>query len=50
VTSRALAARFLADMEQDLKVSHRLTLEEWRRRGMLARARERFWSAFGEIF
>ena len=50
VTSRQLAARFLADMEQDLNVSHRLTLEEWRRRGMLARARERFWSAFGEIF
>jgi cardiolipin synthase len=50
VTNRALAARFLADMEQDLRVSHRLTLENWQRRGWLNKARERFWAAFGEIF
>ena len=50
VTNRALAARFLADMEQDLRVSRRITLDEWQRRGTLNKARERFWSAFGEIF
>ncbi|MGB2715343.1 MAG: phospholipase D-like domain-containing protein [Vicinamibacterales bacterium] len=50
VTNRALAARFLADMEQDLRVSHRITLEAWQQRGTLNKARERFWSAFGEIF
>jgi cardiolipin synthase len=50
VTNRALASRFLADMEQDLRVSRRLTLEDWQRRGLLNKARERFWAAFGEIF
>ena len=50
VTSRDLAARFLEDMERDLKVSRRLTLDAWRRRGLLNKARERFWSAFGEVF
>ena len=50
VANRALAARFLADMEQDLRVSRRITLDEWQRRGTLNKARERFWSAFGEIF
>ena len=50
VVNPALAARFLADMEQDLKVSHRITLESWRQRGTLNKARERFWSAFGEVF
>ena len=50
VTNRALAARFLADMEQDLRVSRRITLDEWQHRGSLNKARERFWAAFGEIF
>ena len=50
VTNRELAARFLADLEQDLRVSKRITLEEWRRRGSLMKVRERFWSAFGEVF
>jgi len=50
VTNRELAARFLADLERDLRVSQRLTLEAWRRRGVLNQARERFWSAFGEVF
>jgi cardiolipin synthase len=50
VTNRELAARFLADMEQDLRVSKRITLEEWRRRGRLMKVRERFWAAFGEVF
>jgi cardiolipin synthase len=50
VTNRALAARFVEDLERDLQVSRRITLEAWRQRGRLTRAREYFWSAFGEIF
>jgi cardiolipin synthase len=50
VTSRDLAARLLQDMEADLKVSHRLELAAWRQRPLLMKAREVFWSAFGEIF
>jgi cardiolipin synthase len=50
VTSRDLAARFLQDMEQDLRVSRRITLDAWRQRGTLSKARERFWAAFGEVF
>jgi cardiolipin synthase len=50
VANRALAARFLSDMEHDLRASHRITLEEWQRRGILSKGRERFWAAFGEIF
>jgi cardiolipin synthase len=50
VWSRDLAARLTADFEQDLRVSKRLQLDEWRKRPLLAKARERFWSAFGEIF
>jgi cardiolipin synthase len=50
VTDSALAARLLSDMESDLAKSRRLTLEDWRKRGILAKARERFWSAFGEVF
>lgn len=50
VTSRDLAARFLEDFEQDLAVSHRIQLEEWRQRPMLEKIREKFWSYFGEVF
>jgi cardiolipin synthase A/B len=50
VTSRELAARLLADFEQDLKASRRLTLEAWRQRPLLGKIREWFWSGFGEIF
>jgi cardiolipin synthase len=50
VSSHSLARRFLDDFEADLKVSRRITLEEWRRRPLLAKARERFWTAFGEVF
>jgi cardiolipin synthase A/B len=50
VTSRDLAARFLQDFEHDLTRSHRLVLEQWRRRPLLKKAREQFWSAFGEVF
>jgi cardiolipin synthase len=50
VTNRGLAARFLEDMERDLQASRQITLETWRQRGTLAKARERFWSAFSEVF
>jgi cardiolipin synthase len=50
VSSHDLAARLTADIEQDIRVSKKLTLAEWRKRSLLQKARERFWSAFGEIF
>lgn len=50
VMSRELAARFLGDFEQDLRVSRRFDLESWRKRPVLEKSRERFWSHFGEVF
>lgn len=50
VSSRDLASRLLADMEQDLKVSRRLELAAWRDRSLLMKSREVFWSFFGEVF
>ena len=50
VSSRDLAARLTTDFEQDLRVSRKLELATWRQRPFLQKARERFWSAFGEIF
>ena len=50
VNSHSLARRFQDDFEADLKASRRITLEEWRRRPLMAKMRERFWTAFGEVF
>jgi cardiolipin synthase A/B len=50
VTSPSLAARLLVDFERDLKASKRLDLEAWRKRSLLQKTREQFWSSFGEIF
>jgi cardiolipin synthase len=50
VTSRTLAARLLADFEQDLQSSRRLALSEWRARPLVDKVREQFWALFGEIF
>ena len=50
VASRDLAARLTADFEQDLRAARRLELASWRQRPFLLKAREQFWSAFGEIF
>jgi cardiolipin synthase len=50
VSSRELAGRLLQDLEQDLKVSSRLTLEKWRERPLLDKTREQFWRLFGELF
>jgi cardiolipin synthase len=50
VANPDLAARLLADFEQDVKASRRLDLQAWRQRSMLMKAREFFWASFGEIF
>jgi cardiolipin synthase len=50
VSDRALAGRLLQDFEQDLKSARRLDANTWRRRSPLEKAREYFWSYFGEIF
>ena len=50
VMSRRLAARFLQDFEQDLRVSDRLSPETWRERPVMDRVHEHFWSYFGEVF
>jgi cardiolipin synthase len=45
-----LAARLQRDFEQDLTRAKRLDLAAWRQRSALEKAREHFWSYFGEIF
>ena len=50
VSDRGLAARLLQDFTQDLARSKKLDATEWRRRPVLDKAREHFWSYFGEIF
>jgi cardiolipin synthase A/B len=45
-----LATRFVADFENDIRRAVRLNLDEWRRRSPLEKAREQFWSMFGEVF
>jgi cardiolipin synthase len=50
VASPSLAARFLRDFEEDLRVSVRLELEQWRKRSLLEKTRENFWSYFAEVF
>ena len=50
VSDPPLAARLLQDFERDLTRAKKLTLDDWRRRSVLDKAREHFWSYFGEIF
>lgn len=50
VSSPTLAGRFLEDFERDLKSAQRLDLQQWRRRSLLEKSREYFWSYFGEVF
>jgi cardiolipin synthase len=50
VADAPLAARFTSDFESDLRRATRLNLDEWRRRSVLEKAREKFWSMFGEVF
>jgi len=50
VMSRRLAARFLQDFENDLRASHKISLDAWRKRPITDRVHEHFWSYFGELF
>ena len=50
VMSRRLATRFVQDFEQDIHVSHRLSLAAWRTRPFMDKVHEHFWSYFGEVF
>jgi cardiolipin synthase len=50
VRDPALAAHFTRGFEQDLARARKLDPGEWRRRSVLQKAREHFWSYFGEIF
>jgi cardiolipin synthase len=50
VWSREVAERFEKDFARDLQSSQRLDLAAWRNRPWLDKARERFWSLFGEVF
>jgi cardiolipin synthase len=50
VSDRDLAARLTQDFEQDLRSARKLDPASWRQRPFLEKAREHFWSYFGEIF
>ena len=50
VADRPLAGELTRDFEQDLTQSKHVTLEEWQRRGVIEKVKERFWGMFGEIF
>jgi cardiolipin synthase len=50
VANRDLAARLTRDLEEDITHARQLRLEEWRKRSLLEKTREHFWSYFGEIF
>jgi cardiolipin synthase A/B len=50
VADASLATRFTGDFEADIRRATRLNLDEWRRRSPLEKAREKFWSLFGEVF
>jgi cardiolipin synthase A/B len=50
VSDAGLAARLLQDFNQDLGRANKLDPAAWRRRPLLEKTREHFWSYFGEIF
>jgi cardiolipin synthase A/B len=50
VMSRQLATRLLQDFAQDLWRSKQLELTSWRRRPLIEKGHELFWSYFGEVF
>ena len=50
VASRDLASRLLDDFEQDLRLAHRIDRAAWPHRPFIHKVRERFWSAFSEVF
>jgi cardiolipin synthase len=50
IADPAFAAALSVAYEDDLRAAKRLTLEEWRKRGLLEKVNERFWSLLGEFF
>jgi len=50
VSSQDRAKRLLADFAEDLAKARQHTLEGWRKRPVLDKVREHFWSYFGEVF
>jgi cardiolipin synthase A/B len=50
VRDPALGARLEQDFAQDLTHAKKLELGAWRRRSVLEKTREHFWSYFGEVF
>jgi len=50
VFDRKLAAQLIADFDADAARSKKLDADSWRRRSILQKSREYFWSFFGEIF
>jgi cardiolipin synthase len=50
VSDPELASRLRQDFDRDLTQANRLDLDAWRRRSMLLKSREYFWSYFSEIF
>lgn len=50
VSDPGLAQRFEEDFENDLRSATRLDPAQWRNRPRLEKAREYFWSYFGEVF
>ena len=49
VDEAALGETLTAAFERDLTRSHRLTLDEWRKRSIFQRGFELFWGLFGEV-
>lgn len=47
---RGLVAALASTFEADIKRAKVLTLDEWRKRGLLERTREQFWRWFSEVF
>jgi cardiolipin synthase len=50
IADSTLAAALLEDFEADLSKSSKLELDAWRDRPLTARALQRFWAYFGELF
>jgi cardiolipin synthase len=50
VSEPGFAQTLARDFERDLRLSRRLDAQTWQRRSPLEKAREYFWSFFGEVF
>jgi cardiolipin synthase len=50
VSEPGFAARLASDFDRDLRMSKHLDPAEWARRPTLEKARDYFWSYFGEVF